>query len=117
MQDLRLLGLFLCTVCAIGWWLHGALQNELILENRSGHRIEAILVAVPGDEMTFDDLPDGEERHDAWTPERDGAFTVAGRFADGTEFEGAFGYVTHGMTSRRAKIVVKPGGRLRFEMP
>lgn len=102
-------------VAGLLWAARGRLQNRLTVENRSGQAIALLRVTTGGETAVFRDLPDGAAATAPFRIQTDDHFAVEGRLEDGTGLGGNFGYVTNGMSGQRARFVVLPGGKIRFD--
>jgi hypothetical protein len=102
-------------VAGLLWAARERLQNNLILENRSGQAIVILNVTTGGETAVFRDVPDGATRTAPFRITRDDGFALEGRLADGTACGGNFGYVTGGMSGQWARFVVRPSGEIDFQ--
>jgi hypothetical protein len=92
----------------------GQRSNVLTVENRSGQRIALLRVTITGKTSSWNDVPPGAEVSTLFRIKSDDHFAVEGRLEDGTMIRGQFGYVTTDMSGERARLIVLPGGEIKF---
>jgi hypothetical protein len=98
-------------VAVLVWAIGRRSPDVVIVENRSGQRVERLQVTLGGKESTFGDIAVGAQVAAPIGPQGGDRFGVEGRLADGTMIRG------HGTAGRGSTFVVLPGGQLQIRPP
>ncbi|MDP1579143.1 MAG: hypothetical protein Q8M02_02620 [Candidatus Didemnitutus sp.] len=98
----RLIILVVVVAAFAGWlgvrtFLFIEQEAKLVIENASGEQIADLSVKVWNHKFALGMLPSGEKKEVRITEYSDSAWSISGRWDDGTALSEQAGYITHGM--------------------
>lgn len=96
---------------AFVFWSNFQSREHIITVVNAGYRpIDALIVTVCDIEYFFQNLPHGSQSQQTFVISGDSGFLVRGKFIDGIDISGGFGYVTKSYSRQHVEIVVHSDG-------
>jgi hypothetical protein len=107
-RTLLRLGIVLIAGLAMLVWVVSNRSHSVVIENRSGQKIDRLEVTISGETSQFQGVPNGGQASGTFKSGGDAHFTVDGRLADDTRFH------TSGKAGENLHFLVLPGGEVRL---